>query len=145
MLGSAAAAAPRDPMTGDARLGLVIVAVGDLARARAFYRSVFGWPAEVDLPVYVEFRLPAGMRLGLYDRDAFARNAGELPYGIPAGFVAPTELYLYPDDLAATAARLVAAGARPLSPLAERDWGDEVAYFADPDGNVIALARMSTV
>lgn len=131
-------------MTGDARLGLVILAVGDLPRARAFYRSAFGWPAEVDLPVYVEFRLPAGMRLGLYAREAFARNVSELPHGIPAGSIATTELYLYPDDVDATVARLVAAGARPLSPLARRDWGDEVAYVADPDGNVIALARVSS-
>ncbi|MBI3748530.1 MAG: glyoxalase [Chloroflexi bacterium] len=128
-------------MTGDARLGLVILAVGDMPRARAFYRSAFGWPAEVDLPVYVEFRLPAGMRLGLYARDAFARNVGELPHGVPAGSIATTELYLYPDDLDGTTAGLFAGGVRPLSPLAHRDWGDEVAYFADPDGNVIALAR----
>ena len=85
------------------------------------------------------------MRLGLYAREAFARNVGEPPHGIPAGSIAATELYVYPDDLDATAARLVAAGARPLSALAPRDWGDEVAYFADLDGNVIALARGSTV
>ncbi|HEY6014924.1 MAG TPA: VOC family protein [Candidatus Limnocylindrales bacterium] len=131
-------------MTGNARLALLILAVGDLPRAGAFYRAAFGWPADVDLPVYVEFRLPAGMRLGLYAREAFGRNVGELPHGAPAGSIVTTELYLYPDDLAASAAALVAAGARPLSPLAHRDWGDEVAYFADPDGNVIALARATT-
>jgi uncharacterized glyoxalase superfamily protein PhnB len=54
-------------------------------------------------------------------------------------------LYLYPDDLEAAIDRLVAAGARPLSSIALRDWGDEVAYFADPDGTVIALARTATV
>lgn len=128
-------------MTGDARLQLVLLAVPDLPRARAFYRSAFGWPADVDQPVYVEFRLPDGMRLGLYARDAFARNVGVPPLGVPAGSIAATELYLYPDDLEATAARLVEAGARPLSALAARDWGDEVAYFADLDGTVIALAR----
>jgi predicted enzyme related to lactoylglutathione lyase len=144
-VGSATADAAADPMTGGARLGLVIVAVGDLPRARAFYRSAFGWPAEVDLPIYVEFHLPAGMRLGLYAREAFARNVGEMPPGITAGSITASELYLYPDDLEATAARLVAAGARRLSPLAQRDWGDEVAYFADPDGNVIALARVPIV
>ncbi len=37
--------------------------------------------------------------------------------------------------------RAIAAGARELSPLAPRDWGDEAAYFADPDGNVLAVAR----
>jgi uncharacterized protein len=130
-------------MTADASLRLVILAVADLPRARAFYQSAFGWPAEVDLPVYVEFRLPDGMRLGLYGRDAFARNVGETPSAVPAGSIAATELYLFADDLEATAARLVAAGARTLSEPALRDWGDEVAYFADPDGTVIGLARAS--
>jgi uncharacterized glyoxalase superfamily protein PhnB len=37
--------------------------------------------------------------------------------------------------------RLHSAGARALSPLGPRDWGDEAAYFADPDGNVLVVAR----
>jgi len=36
---------------------------------------------------------------------------------------------------------LEAAGARLLSAAAPRDWGDEAAYFADPDGNVLVVAR----
>jgi catechol 2,3-dioxygenase-like lactoylglutathione lyase family enzyme len=48
-----------------ARLGLVILAVGDLPRALAFYRSAFGWRQLVDVPVYGEFELPGGMRLGV--------------------------------------------------------------------------------
>ena len=31
--------------------------------------------------------------------------------------------------------------ARELSKLAPRDWGEQAAYFADPDGNVIVAAR----
>lgn len=128
-------------MTGGSSLGIVILAVADLPRSVAFYRSAFGWTASVDTPVYVEFQLPAGMRLGLYRRAGFARNIGEAPHEIPPGTVAATELYLFPDDLEATVERLVSAGGRPLSALIRRDWGDEVAYFADPDGNVLALAR----
>jgi predicted enzyme related to lactoylglutathione lyase len=128
-------------VTGGARLGLVILAVADLPRASTFYRSAFDWVTEVDTPVYVEFALPAGMRLGLYGCAAFGRNLGVAPAAIPTGSVGATELYLSPDDLDGTASRLVTAGARPLSPLARRDWGDDVAYFADLDGNVIALAR----
>ena len=37
--------------------------------------------------------------------------------------------------------RLRAAGATELSALTARDWGHEVAYFADPDGFVLAVAR----
>ncbi|MBI2932661.1 MAG: VOC family protein, partial [Planctomycetes bacterium] len=38
-------------------------------------------------------------------------------------------------------ARIEATGARLLSARAPRPWGDEAAYYADPDGNVVVLAR----
>jgi uncharacterized glyoxalase superfamily protein PhnB len=60
---------------------------------------------------------------------------------VPAGELSTTELYFYADDGDAAAAALVAAGARCLSPLAPRPWGDEAAYFADPSGNVLVVAR----
>ena len=56
------------------RLSLVILAVRDLSRATRFYSDVFGWSVAVEVPVYVEFALPDGMRLGLYQRDAFIKN-----------------------------------------------------------------------
>jgi uncharacterized glyoxalase superfamily protein PhnB len=51
------------------------------------------------------------------------------------------ELYLVVDDPAAFHARALAAGARELSPLRRRDWGDEAAYSLDPVGTVLAFAR----
>jgi len=119
----------------------VILAVADLPRALAFYRTAFGWRQTVDVPVYAEFEVPGGMRLGLYRREAFAANTGRVPFRVPSGELAPTELYFHPEDLPAAIARAAAAGAKALSPLARRDWGDEAAYFADPDGNVLVLAR----
>ncbi len=40
---------------------------------------------------------------------------------------------------------LLAAGGRLLSALAPRPWGETVAYYADPDGNVIAVAQAPEV
>ncbi len=37
--------------------------------------------------------------------------------------------------------RVRAAGGREVSPLASRPWGDRAAYFADPDGHVLAVAE----
>jgi catechol 2,3-dioxygenase-like lactoylglutathione lyase family enzyme len=124
-------------------LGLVILAVADLSRAVRFYRAAFAWPLREETPVYAEFALPAGQRLGLYERAAFARLIGRAPAEAPASGVTGTELYFYPDDVDAAADRLVTAGARRLSGLARRDWGDEAAYFADPDGNVLVVARVA--
>ena len=124
-----------------ARHALTILAVEDLQRAVDFYEAAFGWPRIVSTPVYVELSLPAAMRLGLYQREGFARNTGQPPVRLPAGAIAATELYFYPDDLEDALGRVEAAGARKLSERAPRDWGDEAAYLADPDGNVLVLAR----
>jgi len=120
---------------------LTILAVDDLPRAVAFYVDGFGWPKVVNAPVYVEFGLPGGTRLGLYERQGFGRNTGQVPARVPYGELAATELYFHVDDIAVAIERLRRAGARELSPLTQRDWGDEAAYFADPEGNVIVLAR----
>ncbi|MFZ5469359.1 MAG: VOC family protein [Myxococcota bacterium] len=120
---------------------LTILAVESLRRAVAFYASAFGWKQLVDVPVYAEFELPGGMRLGLCERQGFGRNTGQVPTRTPAGELAPTELYFHSDELEAAIERVKRAGARELSVLAPRDWGDEAAYFADPDGNVVVLAR----
>jgi catechol 2,3-dioxygenase-like lactoylglutathione lyase family enzyme len=123
-----------------ARHVLTILAVEDAERSAAFSERAFGWKRAVSVPVYVELELPAGMRLGLYERRSFGRNTGQVPFAVPPGELAPCELYLHVDDLEAAIDRLRAAGARELSPRGERDWGDEAAYFADPSGNVVVVA-----
>ena len=122
------------------RLRLVILAVDDVPRAVAFYRAAFDWEVVVDLPVYVEFALTPESGVSIYERTAFARNTGLVPERCPDGAITSTELYLHVDDLDAAVERLRAAGARELSAPAPRLWGDTAAYFADPDGNVIAVA-----
>jgi predicted enzyme related to lactoylglutathione lyase len=122
-----------------ARHVLTIVAVPDLDRAVRFYQAAFGWNKQVDTPVYVE--LDAGkMRFGVYQRDGFAKNIGRHPEPTGEGALVPVEIYLEVDELDRSVERALAAGARLLSPRSPRPWGDDVAYVADPDGIVIALA-----
>lgn len=119
---------------------LTILAVTDLAKSVEFYRTAFGWPTEVEVPVYVEFKLPGGNFLGVYVRESFGGNTGQVPFAVPEGELAGTELYFRVDDLEAAVERLEAAGARLLSEARPRDWGDTAAYYADPDGNVLVVA-----
>jgi predicted enzyme related to lactoylglutathione lyase len=123
----------------EAKLSLVILAVEDRTLALTFYREAFGWPLAVDAPSYAELALPGGMRLGLYDRRGYGKNFGHQPR--PTGGVTCTELYLQVDDIETASDQLLHAGGRLLDQCRVRDWGDEVAYFSDPDGNIIALAR----
>ena len=124
-----------------ARHILTILADADLERSVAFYREAFGWPTKVDVPVYVELALPVGRGLGLYVREAFAANVDQVPTLATPDRIGGTELYFHVDDLDAAIQRLDAAGATLLSARAPRDWGDEAAYYADPDGNVLVVAR----
>jgi predicted enzyme related to lactoylglutathione lyase len=121
------------------RLALVILAARDLAAMKAFYLAVLGWQQVVDVPVYAELQADDGMRLGLYADDHFALNVGVFPPR--SGGLTRTEIYLHCDELDAAIERAAAAGARPLSPRGPRSWGDEAAYFSDPEGNVLVLAR----
>ncbi len=129
------------PDAAEVRPILTILAVRDLARSVRFYREAFSWPARVEAPVYVELELPDGRGLGLYERGGFAHNTGREPAAAPEGATTGTELYCHCDDLPAALARMEAAGATLLAPLQDKPWGDEAAYWADPDGNVLVLAR----
>jgi predicted enzyme related to lactoylglutathione lyase len=120
---------------------LTIIAVTRFRESVDFYQAAFGWDMPVETPAYVELALPGGQRFGIYEREGFGRNIGRAPAEIAEGETAPIELYFHTDDLAAAIDRLTSAGARVLSPLAVRPWGDEAAYFADPSGNVLVLAR----
>ncbi len=120
----------------------VIFAVGDVARSVEFYERVFGWPRNdwIDYSNYVELKPPEGGALGLYERSGYAGEVGAEPVETN-GRVSRAYLYVRVDDVEATVARLEEAGARALSPLADRAWGERAAWFADPDGNVVAVAQ----
>lgn len=124
-------------------LAIVIFAVADVQRAVAFYDHAFGWSPVVSTPVYVELAIDGRMHLGLYERTGFARNIDRTPPPAVPGEVSRTELYFRVESLAAAVASLERAGATCLSPAQVRPWGDEAAYFADPDGNVIVVASPS--
>ncbi len=124
-----------------ARLIMTVLAVSDLEKSTRFYREAFGWPVSAEEPVVTIFDLPCGSSLMVYDREAFGHNTGQAPELPPKGAVSGTELYFHVEDLDESVERLRAAGARELSEPAPRPWGDEAAYFADPDGNVLVAAK----
>jgi lactoylglutathione lyase len=124
---------------------LTILAVRDFHRMQSFYTRAFDWVTTVATGNYVEFELPGGQRIGLCEREGFGRNFGEAPAAEAEGGVRPFELYLYAVNLEDQIESLTNAGARLLSAPAARDWGDDVAYVADPEGTVLAIARVRDV
>ena len=119
----------------------VILYVADQAGSRDFYRAVLGSEPTLDVPGMTEFAIGSAA-LGLMPERGIKKLMGdairdpEFVRDVPR-----CELYLRVNDPAVYAERAVSAGARMLSPLALRDWGDAVVYLADLDSHVIAFAR----
>lgn len=91
-----------------------------------------------------EFQLGDSSVLGLMPETGIKRLLGDsLPDPTAAHGIPRAELYLYVENPAASHDRALAAGARELSALAPRNWGDEAAYCLDADGHVLAFARTS--
>lgn len=119
----------------------LILYVRDQAVASAFWRAVLGRPPALDEPGMTEFALGAQTVLGLMPEAGIRSLLGpSLPDPAAARGIPRAEVYLVVPDAAACHARALAAGAAELSPLAQRSWGDYVAYSLDPDGHVIAFA-----
>lgn len=118
-----------------------ILYVADQARSMAFYRAALDLTPTLDVPGMTEFTLSPGCVLGLMPEAGIKRLLPALPDPAVAAGVPRAELYLTVDDPGAAHRRALAAGARELSPLSQRNWGDEAAYSLDPDGHVLVFAR----
>ena len=119
----------------DQRLSFLTLAVRDLDASRAFYLDGLGWTAALDVPgEVVMLEVAPQVVLSLWAEPAFEaevgpvrRGPGVAPFTV-AHNVATREQV---DDVLATAA---AAGADPVRPAQEREWGGYSGYFGDPDG-----------
>lgn len=114
--------------------------VRNQAASAAFYRRVLLAEPTLDVPGMTELALPGGAVLGLMPEHGIVRLLDGKVDPSRAGGVPRAELYLLVDDPDAYHRRALAAGARELSALADRDWNHRAAYSADPDGHVVAFA-----
>jgi catechol 2,3-dioxygenase-like lactoylglutathione lyase family enzyme len=121
---------------------IVILYVADQARSRDFYAAVLALDPELDVPGMTEFQLRAGFRLGLMPEQGIAKILLPTTPDPAAGHGIPRcELYLRGPGAEAGMARALAAGARRVQDLQDRDWGDRVGYVVDMDGHVLAFAE----
>lgn len=116
-----------------------ILYVRDQNASRVFYENVLAQQPTLHVPGMTEFTLRVDTIIGLMPERGIARlldlDVGALAHGSIRG-----ELYLMVAAPEVYHQRALAAGARELSALAPRDWGDRVAYSLDPDGYVLAFA-----
>jgi len=107
----------------DQRIDYVEFVVTDLDRASAFYAAAFGWTMTDYGPEYCAFA--DGRLEGGFTTQGEKRPGGPL-------------VILYADDLAATQARIAAAGGRIVKPVFEFPGGRRF-HCSDPDGYELAV------
>jgi uncharacterized glyoxalase superfamily protein PhnB len=124
---------------------MFVLFVSDQKKAVEFYRHLLKQNPSLNEPGMAEFELWDGTILGLMPEKGIARIiGGNVPHPASGRGIPRCEIYLRVENPKLYLNRALAAGAKLLSPLQPRDWGDEAAYVADPDGHVIALARALT-
>jgi len=121
---------------------LFILYVDDQKKSAEFYSKLLQQNPILDVPGMTEFLLKENCKLGLMPNSGIRKiicpsmPEPHLGNGIPR-----CEVYIFVEDLELVFRRAVEAGAKLISPIEMRNWGDKVCYFADPDGHIIAFAE----
>jgi catechol 2,3-dioxygenase-like lactoylglutathione lyase family enzyme len=119
-------------------LGAITMFIEDVARAKAFYESVFGAPAvyEDDNAVAFQFENTVVNLL----REPAAHELIEP--ALVGDRTAPSrfQLTIWVEDTDAACAELAKRGVELLNGPIDRPWGLRTATFTDPDGHIWEVA-----
>ena len=119
-----------------------ILYVADQSESTSFYSYVLDKEPSLNVPGMTEFHMSSGAVLGLMPEAGIKRLLGErLPDPSTGNGIPRAELYLTVDNPDEYLQRAIERGARELSSVQSRDWGDRAGYCLDPDGHVLAFAH----
>jgi uncharacterized glyoxalase superfamily protein PhnB len=119
-----------------------ILYVSDQETSCRFYQKIFRSEADLNVPGMTEFKLSGKCIVGLMPNSGIAKIlADKTPHPESGNGIPRCELYLGVDNVQFEFDNAMGSGARLISPIIDRDWGDKVCYFADPDGHIIAFAE----
>lgn len=119
-----------------------ILYVNDQKESTLFYQKLFRKPPDLNVPGMTEFNLAENCRLGLMPNKGIAKILEDkTPHPDEGNGIPRCELYLIVEDVQAAFENAMNSGAKLISPVIYRDWGDTVCYFADMDGHIIAFAE----
>ena len=120
----------------------IILFVSDQAKSKEFYSKILQLKPVLNVPGMTEFKLSMYTKLGLMPETGIAKIIdGNTPHPASGNGIPRCELYLLVDNAQPYINRSLENGAKLVSKLKNRDWGDKVVYFADPDGHIIAFAE----
>lgn len=122
-----------------------ILYVNDQEISSRFYQDIFRKAPDLNVPGMTEFHLADNCKIGIMPNKGIAKIlAGKTPHPDSGNGIPRCELYLYVEDIHYEFDNAVKSGAKLISPVVDRDWGDKVCYFSDPDGHILAFAEKIT-
>jgi len=120
----------------------IILYVNDQELSTDFYQKIFKKTPDLHVPGMTEFNLSHNLKLGLMPNAGIVRILGDkTPHPDEGNGIPRCELYLYVENILHEFDNAIQSGAHLISPIADRDWGDKVCYFSDPDGHILAFAQ----
>lgn len=121
---------------------MIILYVADQEKSKTFYETVLDKPPVLHVAGMTEFELHKEMLLGLMPNDGIAGIISPMmPHPDTGNGIPRCELYLIVDDPNEFHSRALACGATEICKAQLMNWGDWVAYCADPDGHILAFAK----
>lgn len=118
-----------------------ILYVKDQLKSSRFYSEILKIEPHLDVPGMTEFQLSEKHILGIMPEKGIKKLIGEgLPDPESANGVPRAELYFRVSNAEEYFKRSIKLGARTLSTVQLRDWGQIAGYVLDFDGHVLAFA-----
>lgn len=119
-----------------------ILYVNDQKMSCEFYQKIFRKSPDLNVLGMTEFILSENTKIGLMPVDGIAKIlADKVPHPKEGDGIPRCELYFYVEDIEKESQNALQSGAKLISPIEDRDWGDRACYFADPDGHILVFAE----
>ncbi|MES2765138.1 MAG: VOC family protein [Bacteroidota bacterium] len=123
----------------------IILYVHDQKQSAEFYGKIFRKAPDLDVPGMTEFILSENCTLGLMPNNGIAKILQDkTPHPESGNGIPRCELYLRVENIEREFENAKSCGATEISPILPRNWGDNVCYFADSDGHIIAFAEKTS-
>lgn len=120
----------------------IILYVADQHKSRDFYAAILQQRPDLDVPGMTEFNLCEGLKLGLMPEKGIAKILlDKTPHPETGNGIPRCELYILSENMEEAYNLALAAGAKEVSKIQDRDWGDRAGYVADFDGHIVAFAE----
>lgn len=119
-----------------------ILYVKEQEKSKLFYEKLLQIEPFLNVPGMTEFMLTDNVKLGLMPENGIAKIiSAQLPHPSIGNGIPRNELYLNVDNADKYIKRAIKLGAKEISKLNKRDWGEIVGYVSDFDGHIIAFAE----